>query len=300
MTYSIIARDTGSGELGVATQSQALAVGSSVPFALPGQGVIATQSMGEPMYGEIGLDLLRGGLTADESLAALRSVDPHPERRQVGVGDADGGFAVYTGEACVEAAGHVVREHCAALANMVTSSAVWQAMVESFESSAGPLAQRLLGALHAAEEEGGDFRGRRSAAVMVVRATTTGRPWHDTVVDLRVDDAEDPVTELDRLVVKRARYQHVVRAFQQALDGDPVAADRDLEQLRPQDPLSEADQAVWRAVVAALAGREDAARDLLAEVAERAPAFVDAARRFGAAGLVPSDVLERILPRPGR
>jgi uncharacterized Ntn-hydrolase superfamily protein len=296
VTYSIVGRDAETGELGVATQSQAFAVGSSVPFALPGHGVIASQSMGEPMYGEIGLDLLRGGFTAQESLTALASVDPHPERRQVGIVDVTGAFAVHTGEGCVEAAGHAVGGDCAALANMVASPAVWSAMVESFEASSGSLAQRLLGALHAAEDAGGDFRGRRSAAVIVVRSTTTGRPWHDTVVDLRIDDDPDPVGELDRLVVKRRRYQDVVRAFGRALDGDAVAADRELEALRPQDPDSEPDQLLWRAVVAALAGRRDAARQMLAALAESAPQFVEAARRFGPAGLVPEDVLEEILP----
>jgi uncharacterized Ntn-hydrolase superfamily protein len=296
VTYSILARDPETGEMGVATQSQAFAVGSSVPFALPGHGVVASQSMGEPMYGEIGLDLLRGGFTAAEALTALTSVDPHPERRQVGVVDVDGGFAVHTGAGCVEAAGHRVGEQCAALANMVAAPSVWEAMVESFESSTGPLAQRLLTALHAAEDEGGDFRGRRSAAVTVVRATTTGRPWHDTVVDLRVDDSPDPVSDLEELVHKRRRYQDVVRAFEQALDGDPVTADRELEALRPQDPHAEPDQVLWRAVVAALAGREQAAAAMLADLQGCAPAFVEAARRFGPAGLVPSDVLDRVLP----
>jgi uncharacterized Ntn-hydrolase superfamily protein len=296
VTYSILGRDPETGEVGVATQSQAFAVGSSVPFALPGHGVIASQSMGEPMYGEIGLDLLRGGFTAEESLTALRSVDPHPERRQVAIVDVTGAFAVHTGDACVEAAGHAQGRECAALANMVASPDVWQAMVSSFESSAGPLAQRLLTALHAAEDAGGDFRGRRSAAVIVARSTTTGRPWHDTVVDLRIDDSPDPVTELERLVVKRRRYQDVVRAFQQALDGDPVTADRELEALRPQDPDTEPDQLLWRAVVAALAGRTDAARAMLLTLEECAPPFVEAARRFGAAGLVPQHVLKEILP----
>jgi uncharacterized Ntn-hydrolase superfamily protein len=296
VTYSIVARDPETGEIGVATQSQAFAVGSSVPFALPGHGVIASQSMGEPMYGEIGLDLLRGGFTAEESLRALTSVDPHPDRRQVAIADVRGGLAVTTGAGCVQAAGHVIGEQCVALANMVTSPAVWEAMVAAFETSAGPLAQRLLTALHAAEDEGGDFRGTRSAAVIVVRATTTGRPWHDTVVDLRVDESRSPVTDLDRLVVTRRRYQDVVRAFQHALDGDPVTADRELEALRPQDPRDEPDQALWRAVVAALAGREDAAREMLQDLQACAPQFLEAARRFGPAGLVPSDVLNRILP----
>ncbi|MGY1831534.1 DUF1028 domain-containing protein [Geodermatophilus sp. SYSU D01180] len=298
MTYSIVARDRDTGEMGVATQSQALAVGSSVPFARPGQGVIATQSMGEPMYGEVGLDLLRGGLSARESLTALQSVDPHPERRQVALLDASGDVAVSTGDACVAAAGHRVGTDCAALANLVTGPRVWEAMVEDVERTPGPLAQRLLHSLHAAEDAGGDLRGRRSASVTVVRLRTTGRPWHDRVVDLRVDDHADPVAELDRLVARLLRYQRVVGAFQLALDGDPHTADRQLGELRPQDPGTEPDQVLWRAVVAALAGREEAARGLLAGLAATAPEFVEAARRFGPAGLLPRDLLDRLLPAP--
>jgi uncharacterized Ntn-hydrolase superfamily protein len=296
VTYSIVAHDRDTGEMGVATQSQAFAVGSSVPFTLPGHGVIATQSMGEPMYGEIGLDLLRGGFTAQESLTALQSVDPHPERRQVAILDGSGGIALYTGDGCVASAGHAVGSDCAALANMVVGPQVWEAMVSSLESNAGPLAQRLLRSLHAAEDAGGDFRGRRSAAVMVVRVRTTGRPWHDRVIDLRVDDDPDPVSELDRLVSKRLRYQKVVAAFQLALDGEPLTADHQLEEMRPQDPQTEPDQVLWRAVVAALAGREDAARQLLTDLAATAPQFIEAARRFGPAGLLPQDVLDRLLP----
>jgi uncharacterized Ntn-hydrolase superfamily protein len=297
VTYSIVARDARTGEMGVATQSQAFAVGSSVPFALPGHGVIATQSMAEPMYGSVGLDLLQGGFTAQEVLTALSSVDPQPERRQVAVLGVNGDLAAYTGTSCVDDAGHLIGDGCVALANMAASPAVWESMVERFEGSAGPLAQRLLSALQAAEEAGGDFRGRRSAAIVVIRATTTGRPWHDTEVNLRVDDSADPVAALADLLVTRARYQDVVRAFQQAIDGDPVTADRELELLRPMDPVSEPDQLMWRAVVAALAGREDAARQMLTDLAACAPQFLEAARRFGKAGLMPADVIERIVPR---
>jgi uncharacterized Ntn-hydrolase superfamily protein len=296
VTYSIVARDAETGEMGVATQSQAFAVGSSVPFALPGHGVIATQSMAEPMYGSVGLDLLQGGFTAQEVLTALSSVDPQPQRRQVAVLGVNGDLAAYTGDQCVEAAGHLIGETSVALANMAACPAVWESMVERYESSGGPLAQRLLNALQAAEEAGGDFRGRRSAAIMVIRANTTGRPWHDMVVDLRVDDSADPVAALADLLVTRARYQDVVRAFQQAIDGDPVTADRELELLRPMDPVTEPDQLMWRAVVAALAGREDAAREMLGELATSAPQFLEAARRFGKAGLMPADVVERIVP----
>jgi uncharacterized Ntn-hydrolase superfamily protein len=296
VTYSIVARDVLTGEMGVATQSQAFAVGSSVPFALPGHGVIATQSMAEPMYGSVGLDLLRGGFTAQEVLTALSSVDPQPERRQVAVLNVNGDLAAYTGERCVAAAGHLVGDNCVALANMAASAAVWVGMVERFESSAGPLAERLLSTLQAGEDAGGDFRGRRSAAIMVIRATTTGRPWHDNVVDLRVDDSADPVAALADLLVTRSRYQDVVRAFEQAIDGDPVTADRELELLRPMDPVTEPDQLMWRAVVAALAGREDVAREMLTQLGTAAPQFLEAARRFGKAGLMPADVIERIVP----
>jgi uncharacterized Ntn-hydrolase superfamily protein len=296
VTYSIVARDAGTGEMGVATQSQAFAVGSSVPFALPGHGVIATQSMAEPMYGSVGLDLLQGGFTAQEVLTALSSVDPQPERRQVAVLGVNGDFAAYTGDQCVEAAGHLIGDTCVALANMAASPVVWESMVERYESSGGPLSQRLLNALQAAEEAGGDFRGRRSAAIMVIRPSTTGRPWHDMAVDLRVDDSPDPVAALAELLVTRARYQDVVRAFQQAIDGDPVTADRELELLRPMDATTEPDQLMWRAVVAALAGREDAARAMLSDLATTAPQFLEAARRFGKAGLMPDDVIQRIVP----
>jgi uncharacterized Ntn-hydrolase superfamily protein len=296
VTYSIVARDPESGDLGVATQSQAFAVGNSVPFALPGHGVIATQSMAEPMYGAVGLDLLRGGFTAQEVLTALSSVDPQPERRQVAVLGVNGDLAAYTGGQCVDAAGHLVGDTCVALANMADSAQVWESMVERFESSGGQLAERLLSALQAGEEAGGDFRGRRSAAIMVIRATTTGRPWHDMVVDLRIDDSPDPIAALADLLVTRARYQDVVRAFQLAIDGDPVTADRELELLRPMDAATEPDQLMWRAVVAALAGREDAAREMLGELQSCSPQFVEAARRFGKAGLMPADVIERIVP----
>jgi uncharacterized Ntn-hydrolase superfamily protein len=296
VTYSIVARDTQTGEVGVATQSQAFAVGNSVPFALPGFGVIATQSMAEPMYGQVGLDLLRGGFTAAESLTALSSVDPHPERRQVAVLDVDGDLAVYTGAGCVESAGHLEGDNCVALANMVASPDVWISMVERFENAGGSLATRLLAALQAGEENGGDIRGRRSAALVVVRATTTGRPWRDTVVDLRVDHSTAPVDELDSMVVDLSRYHDVVRAFQLAIDGDPLTADRELEMLRPQDATTEPDQLLWRALVAALAGREDSAREMLLELRSANPAFLEVGRRFGRAGIVPADLVGRVVP----
>lgn len=281
--------------MGVATQSQAFAVGSSVPWASSGTGVVATQSMGEPMYGDLGLDALRAGLTAKEVVVALRSIDPHPERRQVGIVDMFGGIEVYTGEACVDAAGHLAGDGCAALANIVEGPGVWESMVEAYEKSSGWLPRRLLAALHAAEESGGDSRGQRSAAIFVVRAESSGRPWRDTVTDLRVDDHPESVREITRMVEYNWRYHRTVEAFEQTLDGDTDAA---LEALPDYEHAAELDDdlLLWRAIVLATAQRMDEARTLTTELARRSPTWVSVARRFGDANLVDVDLLDAILP----
>jgi uncharacterized Ntn-hydrolase superfamily protein len=297
VTFSIVARDHATGLMGVATQTQALAVGAAVPWALSGYGVIATQSMGEPMYGDLGLDALRGGLTAPEALTALRSVDPHPERRQVAMVDTRGNLDVYTGSGCVAAAGHRIGDGCAALANMVVGPSVWDAMVERYEASDGPLAFRLLAALRAGEDAGGDFRGRRSAALLIVRQERTGRPWRDQLADLRVDADPDPLARLAELADLSMRYHEVVEAFELALNGGAEEAAARLDRARLQASEDEPDLVMWRAIVFGLAGREDEARTMLAELAQNAPPFVEAVRRFGPVGLVPDRaLLERLLP----
>jgi uncharacterized Ntn-hydrolase superfamily protein len=280
--------------MGLATQSQAFAVGSSVPWAEPGYGVIATQSVAEPYYGELGLDLLRGGLTAPEALAALRSIDPHPERRQLAMVDAHGGIDVYTGDGCVAEAGHKVSEHCCALANMVVSPDVWAAISEGFASTTGALAHRLVAALEAGEAAGGDLRGQRSAAVTVVRAERTGRPWRDQVVDLRVDDHPEAVAELRRLHDAGDRYHRAVLAFELAIDGDPAGAVDRFDRLDEEHPL-EPDMAVWMALALTLAGREDEAGVLVSDLGRTDRRFVDAFARFGSAGLAGEDAIARVL-----
>jgi uncharacterized Ntn-hydrolase superfamily protein len=299
VTYSIVARDPETGHMGVAAQSQAFAVGSSVPWALPGFGVVATQSMGEPMYGELGLGALRSGLTAAEALTALRSVDPHPERRQVAMVDSYGGIDVYTGEACVAAAGHARGDGCAALANLMATDGVWDAMVGAYEVTGGPLEVRLLAALQAAEAEGGDLRGRRSVAMLVVRAERSGRPWQDQLVDLRVDDHPEPLEEFERMLHYGWRYRRTAEAFELALDGHGDAALDRLGQAAfdpDTDVEVEPELVLWRAIALGAAGRVDEARSLLADLDRVAPAFVESARRFGPARLVDPDLLERVLP----
>jgi uncharacterized Ntn-hydrolase superfamily protein len=198
-TYSIVARDPETGELGAAVQSHWFGVGPIVPWVRPGVGAVATQSIADPGYGPRALDLLEGDAHpgAQAVLADLVAADEVARFRQVAIVDASGEVAVHTGDGCIDWAGDEAGEGFSAQANMMASTEVWPAMAHAFEAAAGPLARRLLAALHAAEGKGGDARGRQSAALVV--APAQGEPWEKRV-DLRVDDHPDPLTELDRLL----------------------------------------------------------------------------------------------------
>jgi uncharacterized Ntn-hydrolase superfamily protein len=183
-TYSIVARDPATGELGVAVQSHWFSVGPIVPWAEAGVGAVATQSFVDPSYGPLGLDLMRAGKSATEALSGLVESDAHPEVRQVAMIDARGNVAAHTGANAIIAAGHQTGENYSVQANLMESSTVWPAMADAFETASGDLAERLLAALEAAEAEGGDIRGRQSAALLVVSGEPTGRPWVDRTFDL--------------------------------------------------------------------------------------------------------------------
>jgi uncharacterized Ntn-hydrolase superfamily protein len=196
-TYSIVARDPRSGELGVAVQSHWFAVGPIVPWVRAGVGAVATQSIAEPAYGPRALDAMAGGARARQALDELVADDELARFRQVAAVDAHGNAAAFTGEGCIAHAGHQEGHEFSAQANMMASPEVWPAMAHAFEAAAGPLSRRLLAALHAAEARGGDARGRQSCALVV--APAHGEPWQRTV-DLRVDDHPEPLAELDRLL----------------------------------------------------------------------------------------------------
>lgn len=198
MTYSLVACDLERGEWGIGVQSKFLAVGSVVPWAEPGAGAIATQAWARVRYGPEGLALLRSGLAADEVVARLTGADGGRDHRQLGVVDAAGRAASFTGGACLEWAGGLTGPGYAAQGNILVSSATVEALAETFEASSGPLAERLLAALHAAQAAGGDRRGQQSAALLVVKAGA-GYDDSDVLVDLRVDDHREPVAELERL-----------------------------------------------------------------------------------------------------
>lgn len=204
MTYSIVARDPASGELGVAVQSHWFSVGPIVPWAAPGVGAVATQANVDVAYGPRTLALLRDGAGAEQALAQLVSEDPGAAGRQVAVVDAAGRAAAHTGEACMAFAGHAIGDGVSCQANIMASERVWPAMLETFAAASGSLTMRLLAALDAAELAGGDLRGRQSAAILVVPAA--GEAW-STVVALRVEDHPDPLPELHRLVELHRAYK---------------------------------------------------------------------------------------------
>ena len=199
-TYSIAACDPGAGQWGVATQSKFLAVGSIVPWAEPGTGAIATQAYANPRYGPDGLALLRTGASADEVVKQLTDADDGRNQRQLGVVDARGGSASYTGAACMSWAGGVTGPGFAAQGNILVGEETVAALADAFTTTAGkPLAERLLASLAAAQAAGGDRRGQQSAAILVVERNGGYAGLSDILVDLRIDDHARPVDELTRL-----------------------------------------------------------------------------------------------------
>lgn len=208
-TYSIVARDPATGRMGAAVQSHWFSVGSTVIWGEAGVGVVATQSFVDPSYGPLGLALMKAGKSAAEALRALTQADSHPEVRQVAILDANGLAAAHTGQKCIPDAGHITSENFSVQANLMLNSEVWPAMAQAFQTAGGDLAERLLAALEAAQQAGGDIRGKQSAAILIVEGQSTGQPWRDRVMDLRVEDHAEPLQELRRLVRVHRAYQHM-------------------------------------------------------------------------------------------
>jgi uncharacterized Ntn-hydrolase superfamily protein len=228
-TYSIVARDAETGQLGVAVESHYFSVGSVVTWAEAGVGAVATQSLADPAYGKLGLDLMRAGRSAPDSLAGLVASDPMNAMRQVGMVDSAGRVAAHTGALAIAEAGHIEGEGFTVQANMMIRRSVWPAMAEAYKSSRGELIDRLLDALDAAEAEGGDIRGRQSAAILIVAGENTGQPWKDKLYDVRVDDAPEPLREIRRLVSIARAYIHQRRAQKALEQGDRAAMNREFE-----------------------------------------------------------------------
>jgi len=287
-TYSIVARDPATGELGVAVQSHWFSVGPTVPWAEAGVGAVATQSFVKVSYGPDGLALMRDGTSAPDALAKLVEADENANVRQVAMIDAQGRVAAHTGNRCIQCAGHYVGENFSAQANLMQRDTVWAAMAKAFESTKGPLADRMLAALAAAEKEGGDIRGRQSAAIVVVSGKPTGNAWDDRIVDLRVEDDPDPLGQLSRLV----RLQ---RAYKEMNAGDVSVEQSDVEgalkhyhaalELAPEVY----EIAFWVGVSLVNAGRVDEALPLLAKAYEGEPRLRELVGRLPAVDLLPHD-----------
>lgn len=205
-TYSIVARDSVTGDMAVAVQSHWFSVGSVVTYGKAGVGVVATQSLVNPSYGPKGLTLMEQGLAPQQALDALLANDDGQMYRQVAFLNVDGDVATHTGSMCIAQAGHRQGKNFSVQANMMLKNTVWDAMAKAFETTQGDLSQRVLAALKAAQAEKGDIRGKQSAAILIVKGTATGNSWEDTVMDLRVEDNENPVQELERLVKMHKAY----------------------------------------------------------------------------------------------
>jgi uncharacterized Ntn-hydrolase superfamily protein len=302
-TYSIVARDSVTGDLGVAVQSHWFSVGSIVAWAEPGVGAVATQSFVDPSYGPRGLYLMRTGTAAPAALAALLRADPDSQVRQVAMVDAQGRVAAHTGSRDIPAAGQHVGRGYSVQANLMRSDRVWPAMARAFEAAPGDLAERLLAALDAAQAAGGDIRGQQSAALIVVSGDRTAPAWQKTF-DLRVEDHPRPLAELRRLV-------RVSRAYQAATDGDnfvaagkidsALVAYRRASEILP-DSATNGELIYWVAVTLADQGRVDESIPLFRRAFREDPSWMELLPRLPPVGLLRADraTLDRIVSQAGR
>lgn len=322
-TFSIVARDPATGQMGVAVQSHWFAVGQIVPWAEAGVGAVATQSFVDPSYGKLGLDLLRAGKSAPDTLRALLGGDGACEVRQVGMVDANGNVATFTGAKDIVAAGGIagnasdadtmksdttkcgtvsVGRDFAVQANLMANDKVWPAMAKAYAESTGDLADRMLAALDAAQAVGGDIRGKQSAALIVVNAKPSGRAWQDRVFDLRVDDAPAPLAELRRLVALQRAYNHMNAGDLAVEHKDNAAALREYsaaEEIAAKTPgippSRHAEMIYWHAVALVNMDRVDEALPLFAKAFAMEPGWRELTPRLPASGLLPEGAVARIL-----
>ena len=295
-TYSIVARDAATGELGVAVQSHAFSVGSGVTWAEAGVGAVATQSFIDVSYGPLGLDLMRAGRSAPDALKGLLAADDGRDVRQVAMIDASGRVAAHTGAKCIPSAGDHAGVGYSVQANLMDNDGIWPAMAKAFEAARGDLAERMLQALEAAQAAGGDIRGMQSAAILVVKGVSSGKPWADKIFDLRVEDSPQPLTELRRLVtLQRANNlgNEGDRYFEKKDDAAALKAYAAAEALVPDF----AEMAFWHAVALANTGKVDDSLAVFAKAYRLYPKFRELPPRLSKVGLLPGDakVIERIV-----
>jgi uncharacterized Ntn-hydrolase superfamily protein len=288
VTYSIVARDPETGQLGVGVQSCAWGTGAVVPWAEAGVGAIATQAFADVAYGPRALEQLRNGQRAPEVLAALVAADQGEAVRQVAIVDAFGDVAVHTGSGTVAEAGHRSGDGYSVQANMMLRDTVPDAMATAFETASGDLATRLLAALDGAEAEGGDFRGRQAGAIVVVEGERAGAPAHGVVVDIRVDDHEYPLDELRRLLRLSQSYTTLDNAVEALMGGDAIRAVELIEQIGP-ELTHVAERPVAHAMALMMLARPDDARRVVEAYDGDRSVPRTYAHRLRDAGMIPVD-----------
>ena len=288
-----MARDRESGEFGVAVQSHYFQVGPVVPWALAGVGAVATQSMVNISFGPLGIGYMRAGYSAQQALKALLAGDTEPEGRQVALVDSAGGVAAHTGNKCIPAAGHKTGDGFSVQANLMEKDTVWDAMHDAYASSSEPLAERMMAALEAAEAEGGDIRGKQSSAMLVVSGRPTGREWEDRVIDLRVEDAPDPIAELRRLL-------RIKRAYIMSADAETAAEAQDQATAagKLQEALHLAPEMVeisfWGGLGMAQAGMVDAGCDLMMTAVRKDHRWIETINRLVISDRLNAELAEQI------
>ena len=295
-TFSIVARDPVTGELGVAVQSHWFSVGSIVAWAEAGVGAVATQSFVDPSYGPLGLSLMRTGRSAPDALKSLLAGDEGRDVRQVAMIDSQGRVDAWTGKNDIQAAGHHVGKNYSVQANLMLNDKVWPAMATAFENTKGDLADRMLAALDAAQAAGGDIRGKQSAAIVVVTGKPTGLAWKDRTFDLRVDDSAEPLKELRRLVTLQRAYNHMNAGDLAVEKKDNEGALREYgaaEKLVPDN----AEMIYWHAVALVNMGRVDESLPLFKRVFAMDRNWIELTPRLPKSGLLPDDpkIIERIV-----
>lgn len=292
-TYSIVARDPQTGELGVAVQSHYFSVGQRVPWAEAGIGAVATQSFTEPSYGALGLQLMKAGKTAPDALKALIAADSNADVRQVAMIDANGNVATHTGKKCIADAGHHIGKNYSVQANLMANANIWPAMAKAFESAQGSLAERMLAALEAAQNAGGDIRGQQSAAILVVSGKPTGISWKDRILDLRVEDNPNPLQELRRLMRIQEAYHHEDLGDNYIAENNLDAAFQEYEKASQLEPEND-ELRFWFAVSLVTTKEKEKALKLFKKIFEKDKRWQELIDRLPPAGLLPAEVVPEI------
>lgn len=290
-TYSVLIHDPETGEIGAAVQSHWFSVGTSVLWGEAGVGVIATQSFVNVSFGIRGLELLKKGLTPKQVLDSLINSDDGRDYRQLAIMDTKGNTAAYTGKFCVEGAGHLNGQDYSVEANLMLNNKIWPAMEKAYKETKAPLAEKLIAVLEAAQKEGGDIRGMQSAALITFKGTSSGKPWEDKLIDLRVDDNPKPLVELKRLLKVQRAYDHMNNGDLAVEKGNMTRAMDEYSSAEKMFPDNE-EMKFWHAVTLFNKNQKDKSYKIFKEVFSKNPNYRTLIKRIVFSKLLNADIKE--------